>query len=514
MLSISASFTFTACEDKDEPDPTNSQKEDNEENQRVNKWIYEEMKEWYYWNDKIPAQESLDFNLDPESFFENHILFDYQDKNHDGEGDRFSWMEPFTHTKTKSGESASDIGFDYSPMWEDDSRTTMVLIITYIKPNTEAERKGLKRGLIIKKVDGGNITSQNWFSVLHQNKASYKLQYAENVIQFIEEDLQTITLSATQNYKENPLLMDTIYQNEDGHKIGYIVFNSFGTEQDEAHLANDVHLVERLQWLESQGITDLVLDLRYNGGGLVQTATYLGSALVPDRDAKNIFQISKYNNEFQAKLERLPDGNQTKESWLYTRFVDNVYWKGEDKETSTLNYIPNLGDKINTLCVIGTGYTASSSEMVINCLRPYMEKHSKKLYLIGERTVGKNVGSWTIEPEDEKIEWKLQPITFQTYNVNNESDYAEGFVPDVSAEDFEDLGEGLKTLGDKEETLLAAAIEKITGKKSSRVKTSLQHGFKALPPYEIEKRKGAFQMIVGEKDFQSLKKQLKSLDAE
>lgn len=512
MLLIAASFALTSCEDKEDPEP--NPEENNEENQKVNKWIYEEMEEWYYWNDKIPTKENLNFNLDPEDFFENHILFDYQDKNGDGEGDRFSWMEPFTHTKTKSGEATSDLGFDYSPMWEDETMTAVVLIITYIKPNTIAEKEGLRRGFLISKVDGSKITSHNWFSVLHQNKGSYRLQYAENVIQFIEDDFKTLTLNVTPNYKENPVLMDTIYQNEDGHKIGYIVFNTFGSEQDEEHLKNDIYLIERLQRFESQGITDLVLDLRYNGGGLVQTATYLGSALVPSRNTKDIFQISKYNKAFQAKLENLPEGNKNKESWLYTRFVDNIFWEGEDIESSILNRIPNLGDKIQTLCIIGTGYTASSSEMVLNCLKPYMRKHSKNLYLVGERTVGKNVGSWSIEPEDKEIKWKLQPITFQTYNVDNESDYAQGFVPDVPAKDFEDLGEGLKAFGDKDETLLAAAIGKITGKKSSRVKSVYQHGLKPLPASEIEKRKGAYQMIVGKKDLQSLKKQLKSLSVE
>lgn len=513
ILALAIPLSFTACSDKDDdpidnPDPKPGT-DDNKENQLVNKWIYDEMSEWYYWNDKIPAKNQMDFNLDPETFFYNHVLFDYLDANKDGEGDRFSWMEPYTPSTKANSNGKSDIGFDYLPAWADDSEYKVALIVNYIKPGTTAERMGIKRGFIIDRVDGSEINSSNWYSVLLQNKSSYEIEYSTNAQNYNKDIFEKKTVTVTSNYKDNPILMDTIYRDIDGHNIGYLVFNTFGTSQDEENLNNNIYLIERLTRFESEGITDLVLDLRYNGGGLVQTAVYLGSALVPNRDTKNIFQISRYNKTFQAKLDALPENNATKQSWMYDKFVNNIYWKGDNEQTSTLNKIPNLGNKIKTLCVLGTGSTASSSEMVINCLRPYITN----LYLVGEKTVGKNVGSWTMEPDNDNIKWKLQPITFQTYNVKNKSDYAKGMIPDVHADDFDLLGTGLKSLGDIEETLLATAIEKITNKvKSSKTKEAKVKGLNILPSSEIEKRKGTFQMTIDKKEVIGLKKQLKILE--
>ncbi len=127
-------FSFTFCSDKD--DDTNTPKpnpdpEEKTENRVTNEWILEEMSDWYYWTEYIPAADKLDFELDPETFFYNHILYDYLDSDGDGKGDRFSWIETYTAAKAEKSAAKSDIGFDFLPVYADNARTKVVLIINY-----------------------------------------------------------------------------------------------------------------------------------------------------------------------------------------------------------------------------------------------------------------------------------------------------------------------------------------------------------------------------------------------
>ncbi|MDR0823677.1 MAG: hypothetical protein LBN74_01180 [Prevotella sp.] len=511
-----AAFFISACSDggedtptkKPDPTPDSEPSQTKTENEIANKWIFDEMSEWYYWNDKLPAESSLDFKLDPgatDGFFDK-ILYTESRANGQGMYDKFSWIESYT-ANTKSS-SKQDIGFDFIPVRFVDAKgntTGIGNIVTYIKKGTLAEISGLKRGHVIVAVDDVNLDINNWYSALYANKSSYKLKINDYEISKVIE----ITLSVTQEYEDKYVLMDTVYDNISGHKIGYLVLNTYGSEGNADDLQNNIYLIQRLLALKNKGITDLVLDLRYNGGGLVTTGVHLGSALVPNR-ANDIYEIKKYNAVLQKQIEQ--SSNATKESWLYDRFREKISW-----DDINYNDIPKLGDQLQTLSIIATGYTASCSEMTINCLRPYYKKSGKNLYVIGERTVGKNVGSWSIEPENKEIKWKLQPITFQSFNVDNESNYFNGFLPDVEADDFYDLvvlGENLKELGDTKETLLAQAIAKITGipvVKSAKAKSASQ--FKPFSFDQLEKVGKRASMIINANEVKGLKTKAAALRA-
>lgn len=506
---IAFTFTFAACSDEEEnvtdngSDNNNGNDNDNTpkdstENQIANKWIYDEMKTWYYWNDKIADESSLDFNLDPDvtNGFFNSILYTGTKYNADNDKnqlralyDKFSWIE--SYTANAKAALAIDLGFDFIPAYGNEAETKVVFIISYVKPNTWAANNGIKRGFIINKVDNSELTLSNWSSALYQNKSSYTLEYAKNSSDYNNDIYSTIVLQRTPNYEDKPVMIDTIYT-VGSHKIGYMVFNTYGSDADQNDLNDNIYMIERLQNFTDQGITDLVLDLRYNGGGLVTTGVHLGSALVPNRDVTKVYEKKKYNSLIQAELDAMPEGYYLKESYLYDYFRNNIKWNN-----NTYNDIPKLGDQLQTLCIIGTDYTASASEMTINCLKPYYAQAGKNLYLIGWQTVGKNVGSWTFEPDDSRIKWKLQPITFQSSNVNGESGYFDGFIPDVKIDDFKDLRTGLKELGDQDETLLAAAIAKITGASvvDTSTKSAASDKFKRLPLSQLEKGGRQFRMI-------------------
>lgn len=504
---LSSVILLISCGDKDEsgsspnPDPSTS------ENEVANKWILDEMSEWYYWNDKLPAQNTLNMKLDPgatNGFFES-ILYTKSKANGQGIYDKFSWIESYT-ADTKSS-SKNDLGFDFFPVTFIDSNNKPTgdvgNVVVYIKPGTLAEKAKLKRGHIITAVDGITLNSDNWYSALYANKSEYKLDVIDPEI---EQEIK-ISVPVTPGYVNKFVLMDTIYKDIPGHKIGYLVFNTYGTEGDSEDLQNNIYLIQRLTALQKEGITDLILDLRYNMGGLVTTGVHLGSALVPNR-TNDIYEIKKYNDTFQQKIER--SSNDVKEDWLYDRFCEKISW-----DKAEYNEIPKLGDQLQSLYILTTGYTASCSEMTINCLRPYYEKAGKTLRVVGEQTTGKNVGSWTIEPENKDIKWKLQPITFQSFNINKESNYFNGITPYKTADDYEDLIVGLKKLGDLKETLLANAIADIKG--TPIVKTAQTKSgplFRPLPPDQLERAGKKSSMIVNTIEVKELKTKAALLKAD
>ena len=460
------SGTIFSCSDDD--DNNNIKRPVIEENKHnsVNEWIYNEMSKLYLWNDFIPEHGKLNFNTDPYDFFEN-LLYKYNTSN----GDRFSHMDG-THASlpkmalTKSS-SNNNLGFDYCLINFSNNEgvyQNSAALVFYVEKSSDAYRKGLRRGCLISEVDGETITKSNWYNVLNNNKTSYEIKFAKNNDLFQKKNLTQKVIS-TDNPEHSPILLDSTYT-VNGHKIGYLVYTSFNM----GSLSNreyDVEMANTLTKFKNEGINELVLDLRYNGGGYVQCAKYLASSLVPNRDTKNIFEIKTYNKTIQAELNNLPDNDPEKIKNMYSYFADYV----QNDNNKNLASIPRLGDQLNNIYVIGTRFTASASEMTVNTLRPYLEENGKHLYLVGETTVGKNVGSWPIYEDDNKNNpYVLWPIIFRshnkTYNKSNpelSSAYSKGFNPDIPGDDLDLLYEGLKDFGDQDETLLKIAINQIQG---------------------------------------------------
>ena len=195
--------------------------------------------------------------------------------------------------------------------------------------------------------------------------------------------------------------------------------------------------------LKSQGITQLVLDLRYNSGGSVDTATRLASMITGQFNAE-IFAKQQWNAKVEAYY------NDTNPSALVNRFTDVI----------------NNGNLINSLnltkvYIISSGSTASASELVINSLKPYIN-----VVQIGTTTVGKNVGSVTLydsptfgkEDKNPNHKYAMQPIVLRITDKNGFGDYVNGLEPTIEqAENLANLG----VIGDQNEPLFNTAINYI-----------------------------------------------------
>lgn len=423
---------FSAC-DKEEIAPTQVKEETpatvtNEANRYVNEWILENMQYWYLWNQDIP--DKTDKNLDPESYF-NSLLSDE---------DRFSWIQSnYTELLNSLQGVSREAGYEYVLYREKEGSDNVVLQIVYTKPGSPAETAGLKRGDLVSRINGQQITTANYKALLGNISSNHTLQFKPILPE--EQtfgDEKTVSLS-TVEYAEDPNYLHRIIETG-GKKIGYFVYNFFASGTDQLPGKYDAEMDAIFADFKTQGITDLVLDLRYNSGGSESSAKNLASLIGRGIDDTKVFLKRQYNDMVQQAI--LHDENLG-EDYLVSHYLEKPN---------------NIGDQLASgrVYILTSSRTASASELIINALKPFMD-----VFLIGETTYGKNVGSISLfEENDPKNAWGMQPIVVKVYNSLDQSDYSTGFVPNVLNPDN---GIMLYPLGDPREALLSQAIGQITG---------------------------------------------------
>ncbi|MEN6324087.1 MAG: S41 family peptidase [Proteiniphilum sp.] len=421
------------------------------DNKYVNGWIYDQMSIYYLWNDNL--SKNPNYSLNPDDFFDS-ILYKYNATSNP-DGDRFSWIQEnyVDLLNDLSGVRSDEIGFEYIFVWADQSKTHYYALVLYPKKGTDAETKGIRRGRFVTKIDDQDITPQN-FKTLFGGIGTKKLSMADwnfnsATSTYNLQNSGDVTIQMQNNYAENPVYKDSVYT-INSQKIGYLVYNFFARDKGKDEYNNprgpenewDQLLMNRLDAMKTQGINEMVLDLRYNSGGAVSSAIALASALVKNRSTNNLLTTSQYNSIVHNSLLKEYGTNYNKDYFI-------------DKVDGTTIPIPALN--LPRLYVLTSGWTASASEFIINGLKPYMN-----VTLIGETTYGKNVGSISLyEENDPKNKWGMQPIVVKYFNSLGQSDFTAGFNPNYEVDEFADLY--LYDLGDTKDPLLGKAISLITG---------------------------------------------------
>lgn len=303
--------------------------------------------------------------------------------------------------------------------------------IEYILPGTSAEEAGLERGTVFTEVNGQRLTQSNLNELL--SSSTLTINVGKIVGGTIEMSDQTVTLT-DDRYTENPVYIAKTIK-EDNHTIGYLMYNSFiGNFDDELNNA--------FADFKAQGVTDLVLDLRYNGGGDVESAIDLANMITGQYEGK-VFIKEQWNDELEASYDPAD---------LIHRF---------DSKLRTGEAINSLN--LNKVYILTSQMTASASELVINGLNPYID-----VVQIGTNTIGKFQASVTLydSPDYSKNNinpdhtYALQPLVLKLVNSEGYTDYFDGLSPDIVYQ--EDLG-NMGTLGEKDEPLLQLALNTITG---------------------------------------------------
>lgn len=231
---------------------------------------------------------------------------------------------------------------------------------------------------------------------------------------------------------------------EGEHKIGYMVYNGFDAAYDD-------DLLDSLRKFRDAGITDLVFDLRYNGGGHVISAKMLATCIAGEKCDGKVFQYYRYNDSRMAdpaKTQKQTGNTYDREKALfYENFSYGDYYGADLKQYA-------LG--LQNIYVLTTGSTASSSEAVINGLRGI----DIGVTLIGEKTNGKNVGMEIDKFDDGDYSYELAPITFEGYNAKKETVNPAGLAVNYAVADWNNR---LVDFG-PEEPMLAKALSLITGR--------------------------------------------------
>ncbi len=414
---------FSCKKDTVEPEPVITS---TSPNAPANSWVYDQMKEWYLWSDKMPAKDKTDLTLvtgkDGEDDIKSHyfysLLNDYPNT------DRFSWIREniVDLTNSLSGVSTS-FGFSRTAVYLDNTRTNLAFFISNVILGSPADKAGLKRGDIVLTINGTQLNGTNFASLIVDNEtATFGLGESKNNAYVLSGKTITATKAVVQN---NPIQFSKIIE-KGNKKIGYLVYTQFLETYDE-------QLKQVFGQFKAAGINELVLDLRTNGGGRISSADLISSLVVKNLNTNNVIHQDEWNATIKAKYPSVTTP---------TKFTN---------QANNLN--------LNRLFVLTSNATASASELVINSLRPYMD-----VIIVGQNTAGKNVGSITLKDEAKPARWKwgMQPIVLRTVNSKGESAYGTktGFTPDHI---ISDNIYPFKPWGDESETLLKKALEVITG---------------------------------------------------
>lgn len=412
ILGLVLTGSILSCKVKTD-DPTPTTPTDEKSNQAINEWVYDNMKYWYLWTDKMPAKKASSDS--PEDYFYT-LLNDYPNV------DRFSWIQEDVEALTNSLNGINKVfGMKYTIYYLDNAQNDVGFFITYVIKNSPAEKAGLKRGDIILTVNGTQLNKTNYSSLLSAENATFGLGKVTNNVFSLNGTTVQVTKAEIQ---DNPVHFWKVIE-KGNKKIGYLVYSQFIS-------SFDANLRQVFGEFKSKGVNELVLDLRLNPGGFISSADVLSSLIVKNLNTDNVIHSDQWN------------ANITKDKPSYTT------------PTKFRNEPNNLGT-LNRLYVLTSNGTASASELVINGLRPYMD-----VILIGAHTYGKNVGSVTLSDSQKRWKWAMQPIVLKTVNSKGESNYGtkEGFTPDYAVTDNV---VPFKAWGDESETLLKKALELITG---------------------------------------------------
>ena len=327
------------------------------------------------------------------------------------------------------------------------------LVVQTVYPNSSASLFDIRRGMIITHVNGREITKSNYVSsyleLLNPTQSNIKLlvEYPDSVSE--------VVLASTM-IEPTPILKNKVLEVGE-NRIGYLMYDSFDAAYDD-------DLLNVLANFKSKNITDLILDLRYNGGGYVISSNMLSACLVGNGCRDRIFHYYRYNDRRMADIE----GTQKSTGNIYDKVIGLFGEKYMYDDYYGVNLAPYSLD-LKRLFVLTTNSTASASEALINALRG----HGIHVVIIGEETNGKNVGMEAIEFNSGGYTYELAPITFQGYNEKKQTVPSNGFAVDYAVADWNN---GYADFCDFNEPMFYKAYELITGASRSAVATYVPQG--------------------------------------
>jgi C-terminal processing protease CtpA/Prc len=300
--------------------------------------------------------------------------------------------------------------------------------VAIVEPGSPAAAAGLRRGDQLVRIDDIDFVNASGKDLVDRINAALFPENAGEAHSFvvrrggIDQAAVTMTAQDVQGTSvKNVKTIDTA-----SGKTGYLSFESHNA-------VSERELIDAFTTLRNQGVNDLVLDMRYNGGGLLNIAAQLGYMIAGPASNGQVFERLKYNDKIEARQQP-----------QVIRFTDKAY--GFDAGASTVpkgTVLPTLG--LRRVTLLTTSGTCSASESVINALRGI----DIQVDVIGAQTCGKPYG-FTPVPNCGTTYFSIE---FGGVNAKGIGDFADGFAPTCPVGD--DLA---RELGDPNEALLATAL--------------------------------------------------------
>lgn len=363
--------------------------------------VYYIATELFLWRDKLPvaAEFKPTSYATPEDVMNKVRTYSPLNSAGTGNVDRWSFATPIKEwNKVLTGSSAG-FGFSRGYAAANDLR------VVFAQPDSPIGQAGVRRGWRILKVDGIEASNANDAALANaisgKNSATYE---------FLTNSGETKTLNITKaEYTSKAVLQRNIIE-VDGKKVGYLMYNTFivSTARQE--------LDDAFAYFKANNVTDLVADLRYNGGGYVNIAERFANYVAPQSVAGKLMYTDQHNDKYK--------------SWNRVKNFDGT--------------LPANNLNLKRIVFIASGGSASASELLINVLRPYMD-----VKIIGADTYGKPVGYYQIPV----MGYISSPVAVKQTNAAGYGDYYEGLKADrLQIDDF------TRDFGDPNEARLKDAL--------------------------------------------------------
>ncbi|MBO4465617.1 MAG: hypothetical protein J5748_02945 [Bacteroidales bacterium] len=408
--------------------------------QYVNQFAYGALSVYYLWIDEI--RENLAGWMSDDDPKAKVLEVRYKDAS-GKDIDRWTQVTDDYETFIKSVENVSKTyGYEFRLFYTTSEKSYLGAAVEFVYADSPAEKAGLKRGDFITEINGSPIPAESYKEIVKKQllgSASCTLGL---------HDGRTVTMEAVEMYCD-PVHITKVFDCG-GKKVGYLHFTAFT-------LNARADLIKACTALKAKGISELILDLRYNGGGYVETEELLASMLAPSAivDAGDVFMTEIYNSLLTA-------------AWGEDEGVSHFRNKFQIGSATTSTAEANLG--ISKLYVIMTGDSASASEALVCGLKPLMD-----VEIVGEQSYGKYCSGLIIEGADWYNNYKK---SLSTSDYKNGVKYAanwgiyvmigryadrdgntpcmpDGFAPDHFVADNPFDGH---QLGDPDESMLKAAL--------------------------------------------------------
>ena len=438
------SLLFTSCfEDIDDNGALASE---------INDFVWKGMNAAYLYKQEIPDLDNDRFNdseeyasylndyTSPENLFESLI---YERDNIDKFSlivDNYIELEQYL-----SGVSLSN-GLNYGLVYLPNSNNEIFGYVRYVNNGSAADLANINRGDIFRSIDNIPLSIDNYSDLLSQEIYTVNFaNYFNNDTEDISDDI--IELNGINiELQKVPLIKNPVHHystlDYSGGKIGYLMYNQFVSNYDD-------YLKTIFSEFKSNSVDELILDLRYNPGGSINSAIVLAS-LITGQFENEIFNTEQWNNDIQN------------------------YWINNNPEY-LINRFTTFQSSLNLsrVFILTTRSSASASELIINCLKPYIN-----VVQIGTPTYGKYQASVTLYDSENfsnqnvnrSHNYALQPLVLKTLNVNGVTDYYNGINPDY---EYEERAFDMGQVGDLNEPMLNFTLDIIDSRISLDLKPEL-----------------------------------------